>query len=149
MTTNVTMPVAEHLYDATFHHTSFVDYGYTLEDLASGRAIPPQGAQFDIGFEGVIEGPRLKGTLVGVDYGILRADGRFDLNLHATITTDDGAQIALAATGIFRPADGAVREAVKLTTAAPKYAWVNQLQIWVRGIADIQKREIRLQAYAA
>lgn len=149
MITHITMPVAEHLYDATFHHTSILDYGYTLEDFANGRPIPPQGAQFDIGFEGVVEGPRLRGTLVGVDYGVLRADGRFDLNLHATITTHDGEKIALSATGIFRPADGAVRENVTLTTASPRYAWVNQLQIWVRGIADIQKREIKLEAYIA
>jgi hypothetical protein len=143
------MPVSEQLYTATMHHTQVVDYGYSVEDLAGGRPIPPSGARIDIAFEGRIDGPNLKGTIVGVDFGSLRADGRFQLNIQATITTDDGERIALYADGIFRPDDGAVRENVTLTTASPKYAWVNQLQIWATGSADMGKREVQLQAYIA
>jgi hypothetical protein len=147
--THVTLPVSEQLYAATLHHTHVVDYGYSVDDLASGRAIPLSGARIDIAFEGRIDGPNLKGTIAGVDFGLVRADGRFQLNIQATITTDDGERIAFYADGIFRPGDGAVRENVTLTTASPKYAWVNQLQIWATGSADMGKREVRLQGYIA
>lgn len=43
---------------------------------------------------------RLAGSVRGVDYLVLRADGRMDLNIHATIETDDGCRIALAADGV-------------------------------------------------
>jgi hypothetical protein len=149
MSTSVNLPVSEQLYTVIMHHTQVVDYGYSVEDLASGRAIPLSGARIDIAFEGRIEGPNLNGTVAGVDFGVVRADGRFQLNIQATITTDDGERIALHADGIFRPGDGAVRENVTLTTASPKYAWVNQLQIWATGSADMGKREVRLQGYVA
>lgn len=149
MEATATMPVAEHLYDVMLRHTRIIDYGYSVEDFASGRPIPPQGARIDMMVEGVIEGPRLRGTFVGVDFGELRADGRFQLNIQATITTDDGERIAFFADGIFRAADGAVRENVTLKTASPRYAWVNQLQIWATGVADVSQREIRLKGYIA
>lgn len=149
MNTTTTMPVSEHLYDVFLRHTSVRDYGYSVQDLAEGRPIPPAGARIDIAFEGRVEGPNINGTIAGIDYGWLRADGRFQLNIQATITTDDGERIAFQADGIFRPGDGAVRENVTLTTASPKYAWVNQLQVWATGYADMGKREVRLQGYSA
>jgi hypothetical protein len=88
----------------------------------------------------MIAGPRLKGTIVGVDYVEVRADGRFQLNIQATITTDDGASIALVADGVAIPSSGALvplRKNVQMTTAVPHYTWVNQLYIWVRGSADM------------
>jgi hypothetical protein len=146
---DITIPSGRHLYDAMLHHTSIVEYGFGVADLDTGRTLPPAGARIDIAFEGRIEGDRIAGTIAGVDFGEVRADGRFDLHIHATITTDDGAHISFFADGIFRPSDGELRENVRLTTASTKYAWVNQLQIWARGNADMRKRKVCVKAYVA
>jgi hypothetical protein len=151
----VTIPVAEKLYDGLMYRTSVVDYGLNFDALVSGQVTPPAaGARFDIHFEGKIRGPKLKGHLKGVDYLLVRADGRCDLNMHATITTEDGARIAFWSDGIFvPPTDGSgiaqIRENVRLTTAEPAYQWVNHLQIWLTGTIDTAKEEIRTHAYVA
>lgn len=151
----VTMPVAEHLYDALLHRTKFVNYGVDFDDLVQGKvAPPPAGARFDIHFAGTVQGPKLQGTLQGIDFLVVRADGRCDLDMHSTIVTDDGASIAFYADGIFvPPADASgiaqVRENVRLTTADPRYEWVNTLQVWVTGVIDVIQEEIRLHAYVA
>ena len=59
----------------------------------------------------------------------MRADGRIDLDIRATIETEDGRRIALTADGTAVPRTGApiadLCENVTLTTAAEDYAWVN------------------------
>jgi hypothetical protein len=151
MFTTVPIPVGEHLYDADMRFTRFGDYGVSLQDLNSGRVIPPPaGARIDLAFEGRIDGPRLKGTIVGIDYVAVRADGRFQLNIQATVTTNDGAAIALVADGIATPSGGPIvplRKHVQMTTASPRYVWVNQLEIWVRGSADMSAGALRWTAF--
>ncbi|HMQ32718.1 MAG TPA: hypothetical protein PKD53_18445, partial [Chloroflexaceae bacterium] len=76
--TAATMPVREHLYDLRLQLTEFVEYGVSLADLNSGRAAPPpEGTRIDLGFEGVLEGAKLSGSIRGRDYLAVRADGRF------------------------------------------------------------------------
>jgi Protein of unknown function (DUF3237) len=61
-----------------------------FDGLLSGAAAPPpQGARFDSYVEGTVTGPKLKGTVKGVDYANVRADGRLQLHVHAGITTED------------------------------------------------------------
>jgi hypothetical protein len=152
--TKATMPVQEFLYEARMNLTGLIEYGISMQDLLSGKiAVPLQGARFDLPFEGVIEGPKVAGTISGVDYLWIRADGRNELNLQAEVTTYDGARIALAAGGIFVPNPetgiGQVRENAQLTTASEKYAWINQLQVWVTGTSNLNTSELRLKGYAA
>ena len=72
-----------------------------MEALASGLVPPPsEGARFDVEFEGILHGPKLKGTLTGVDYVTVRGDGHFQLHSHVQITTEDGAKIAFSSDGI-------------------------------------------------
>jgi hypothetical protein len=155
MQTPVTMPVGEYLYNTRLQLTGFTDYGVSLQDINSGRAAPPpQGARIDITFEGVIQGEKVNGTMRGVDYLNVRADGRFELCLRAEITTDDGARIAFYADAIAYPTPGApgivqIRESAKLTTAAPAYEWVNTLMIWITGYVDMNVGRLDLHAYAA
>lgn len=58
----------------------------------------------------------------GVDYLRLRADGRIDLDIRATIETDDGQRISLSAdgVGIAHPGNPVadLSENVRLTTAS-------------------------------
>src|SRR5690606_32954230 len=85
------IPVGEFLYEVNLRHTRVTEYGFSMQNLMSGQvALPPEGACFDIAFEGTIQGPRLNGTITGVDFSQVRADGRFQLHLHAEITTHDG-----------------------------------------------------------
>jgi len=70
---------------------------------------------------------------------------------HAEITTEDGKKIALAADGVLMGAPPVfeLRENVTLTTSHPEYSWVNAIQIWGTGTADLAKGEVRLKGYAA
>lgn len=151
----VSIPVSAELYRGRFYRTAQVDYGVTLDDLLRGTVTPPPaGARVDIHFEGELQGAKLQGRLQGIDYLVIRADGRCDLNMHATITTDDGARIAFWADGIFvPPADDSgiaqIRENVRLTTAHAEYQWVNQLQVWITGTIHLAREEIRVTAYVA
>lgn len=155
MMTEATIPVAEHLYDETANLTRFTEYGVSFEELMSGRvAPPPEGARFDVSFEGTIEGEKLKGEISGVDYAEVKADRRFQLHIHAEITTDDEEKISFFADGILTPPnDGTgsagLRYNVRLATSSAKYSWVNQLQVWVRGNVDLGSGEINVKAYAA
>jgi hypothetical protein len=155
MMAEVTLPVTEHLYDETAHVTRITDYGVRYRDFIGGRVgLPPQGARFDIAFEGSISGEKLRGSIAGLDFAEVRADGRFQLDMHAEITTDDGEKIAYFADGIFMPPGdesgiAQARYSVRLTTASPRYTWLNKLEIWVSGSVDVNKGEISMKAYVA
>ena len=141
---STTITVGELLYDVTVHFTKVTEYGVSLEAVVSGQvAPPPAGARFDVAFEGVVRGPKLAGTIAGVDYLHMRADGRTQLHIHAEITTEDGEKIALFANGVATPEPGTgvlqLRENATLTTSSPRYAWVNPLQVWAQGTAALAK----------
>jgi hypothetical protein len=93
----------------------------------------------------------LTGSVRGVDYATIRADGRVDLDVRAELTTEGGAKIALAASDVGLPQAGTpiilLRENVSLTTATREYSWVNPLQIWGVGQADVARGEIVVRAY--
>jgi hypothetical protein len=146
--------VGELLYEYTVQLTGMTDYGIALDALMSGQvAPPPEGARFDVPFEGTATGPRLKGRVTGVDHLRVRADGRFELHLHARFETNDGARVALFADGVAIPREGSsiadLRENVTLTTSFKEYAWVNRLQVWASGTVDLATLIVRLRGYAA
>jgi hypothetical protein len=118
--------------------------------LAGQETIPPQGARFDVAFEGKASG-RLSGRVRGVDYLRMRADGRIDLDIRATIETDDGFRIALSADGVAVMRQGEpiadLCENVTLTTAAAGYAWVNARQIWAPGSVNLAAGTVHIDAY--
>ncbi len=142
----------ELLYEYTPKITQVVEYGVSMEAVTSGQAPPPaEGARFDVYFEGPVRGTKLSGSVKGVDYLHLRADGRFQLNIHAEITTEDGKKVALAA-DVVALGEAPVlqlRENVTLTTSHPEYSWVNAIQVWAPGTVDLAKGEIRVKGYAA
>ena len=90
----------EKIYEYDLDVTAVTEYGVSVEAILTGKQkIPPQGARIDVAFEGQIRG-RLAGHVRGVDFLRLRADGRIDLDIRATITTADGHRIALSADGV-------------------------------------------------
>ena len=135
----------------SFNPIKLVEYGISFDTLTSeGATPPPEGARFDTYFDGVIEGPKLKGTISCADYIYIRADGRIELNIHGEITTDDGEKIALFADGIATHQEGTNfyhNENVTLFTSSPKYSWVNKLQIWAVGNVDPGKSKVDIAGY--
>ncbi len=127
-------PRLEHLYDM------HVD----LEAPQVIGAAPAGHRQIFIVKGGTLEGPRIKGTVLpgGGDWALMRTDGAVQLDVRATMKTDDGALIYAAYTGlIILSPDVLARimggEDVPLAdyyfytnpmfqTAAESYAWLNQ-----------------------
>ena len=141
----------EKIYEYDLDITGVTDFGMSLDAILSGKeAIPPQGARVDVGFEGQASG-RLSGKVRGVDYLRVRADGRIELDIRATIETDDGQRISLSADGVAVAHPGnpvaELSENVRLTTAAADYAWVNSRQIWAPGTVYLATGKIHVDAY--
>ena len=149
-----TIDVKELLYESIVKLTGMTEYGVSFEALIAGTAAPPpEGARFDVPFEGASNGPKLKGKVTGVDYLRIRADGRFELHIHAEITTHDGQKISLHADGVALPQPGSpiagLRENVTLFTSSKAYSWVNGLQVWATGTVDLAERVVRIKGYSA
>ena len=143
----------EQIYEYVLKITRVAEYGFPAEALLSGRMPPPpEGARFDVYFDGVISG-KMNGAVQGVDYVHIRADGRSQLDIHAEITTNDGKKIALAAGGVGMLERGTpivhLRENVALITHHAEHAWLNTTQVWAMGTADFGKGEIRVKGYAS
>ncbi len=149
-----TIEVGELLYEVTAKFTGMTEYGVSFESLKSGEAAPPpEGARFDVAFAGALTGPKLKGKVTGVDYLRIRADGRFEIHIHAEITADDGQKIALHADGVALPRKGSsiadLRENITLFTSSKDYTWVNALQVWGIGTVDSAEQVVHLKGYSA
>jgi len=70
-----TIDVGELLYEYTVTLTGMTEYGVSFEALMAGTAAPPpEGARFDIPFDGASNGPKLTGRVTGVDCLRVHAD---------------------------------------------------------------------------
>jgi len=78
---------------------------------------------------GSFEGERLRGRVLpgGGDWVTTATDGTFELDLRATLETDDGALIHLTFTGVRDDANGYFRTLPRFETGSPKYAFLNRL----------------------
>jgi hypothetical protein len=149
-----TIQVGELLYEVTRKITGMTEYGVSFEALIAGKVgPPPEGARFDVAFEGAASGPKLKGLATGVDYVRVRADGRFDLHIHETISAENGQKIDVQADGVafLRRASSIADLRLNLTlfTSAKDYTWVNALQVWGIGTVDLAEQVIQVTAYSA
>lgn len=148
-----TFPAGELIYEAEIQITDTVEYGVSMEDLSAGKIAPPlDGARFDQPFQGILKGPKLKGSISGIDHLNVRADGRFQLHIHAQIKTDDGHNISFTSEGVsFQTDDNyetQLRSTVSLFTSSTTYNWLNNLQIWALGTLDPNNGEAYVRAYA-
>ena len=87
---------------------------------------------------GSFEGERLRGKVLagGGDWVTAKADGTFELDLRATLESDDGALIHLTFTGVRDDDHHYFRTLPRFETAAPPYAFLNRLL--AVGIGDIR-----------
>ena len=81
---------------------------------------------------GTFEGPRLRGTVLpgsSADWLLLRSDGVLELDLRATLRTDDGALIHMTFAGMRDDVAGRgyFRTLPRFETAALQYAFLNRL----------------------
>ncbi|MCG2641316.1 DUF3237 family protein [Bradyrhizobium sp. GCM10023182] len=141
----------EKIFEYDLDIMSVTEYGLNMQAVLAGQqSVPLHGAQFDVALAGPIKG-RMTGAMRGIDYLRVRADGRRELDLRATIETEDGSRIAFSADGVGTPRDGEpiVDLAVKidLTTAAAAYAWVNARPAWGAGYANLATGKIHIDAY--
>ena len=116
---------------ASPHSIGAVPYG-------TRRTVPITGGDF--------EGPRLRGSVLpggSADWVLLRADGVLELDLRATLQTDDGALISMRSFGLRHgppdviealsrgeavdPAAYYFRTTPRFETAHPAYAFLNRL----------------------
>ena len=148
-----TIQMGEPLYEYTLKITGMAEYGVSFEQLAAQKiTIPPEGARFDVAFAGEATGSKLSGKVSGVDYTHMRADGRFQLDVHAEITTEDGQKISLKADGVaIQRKDSSIsdlRENVTLFSSSKDYTWVNTIQVWGVGTVDLAAQTIYIAGYS-
>jgi hypothetical protein len=151
MMTEVLEMRGEKIFECDLNITGVTDYGVTLDAVLSGNEnLPLQGTRFDVGFEGDSKG-RLTGKMRGIEYLLMRADGRTDLDGRGTIETGDGLRIAVHIEGVATPRANEpvidLVENVRLTTAAPEYDWVNTRQIWSLGTVDLTTGKMHIVAF--
>ena len=143
----------ELMYEYTPTVTRIVEYGTSAEAVLMRTSPPPkEGARLDLYLEGPVIAGRLQGTVTGVDYLNMRADGRAELHIHGHITLEDGKNVALKAGGVAIPEGESsilqLREHVNLTSNHPALAWVNTTEVWARGTVDVSTGQVHLRAYA-
>lgn len=105
----------------------------------------------DIRFEGDRLNATMKGT-AAADWGSVSEDGTFQLDVRATMESEDGALIFAQyhgrcdiSQGLEAP--GPVYNAPRFETGDPRYAWLNKVQAVQKGKVDFVKHEIVYQMY--
>lgn len=78
----------EHLFRFQGHATETVNYGKT-----------PVGNRMDIHFKGDVRGQKIVGKMYGIDYALIREDNILEINVRATLVTDDGVNIGMLIEG--------------------------------------------------
>jgi hypothetical protein len=112
---------------------------------------------------GTVKGPKLSGEVLsfGADWLVIRSDGVGELDVRATMRTDDGELIYAAYRGILKidpeimgriqngedidPSQYYFRTTPVLETGSEKYSWLNQI-ICV-GIGKVEKNRVRYSVY--
>jgi peroxiredoxin len=149
--TDPPMP-GELIYEYAPRITRTVEYGVSADAMFAGETPPSEGARLDLYLEGPVCAGKLNGTVRGVDYLDIRADGRAEVHIHAEIVTESGQNVALEAGGVAIRQDGTslmeLREHVSLRSNHAELAWVNGLEIWARGVVDVASGQVRLRAFS-
>ncbi len=134
------------LFEEDVRLTDVKEYGFSWQQFAENKTpIPAEGIKFDIHFEGEVTGDSVNGVIKGVDYLTVRSDGRLFLNLHAAITTHDGATIYVSETGINDK--GALRLSMDFHTNDRRYQWINHKHVWGVGTVNFQTGEVKIKGY--
>jgi hypothetical protein len=112
---------------------------------------------------GTVKGPKLNGEVLafGADWLVIRPDGVGELDVRATMRTDDGELICAAYRGILKidpeimgrvqngedvdPSQYYFRTTPVLETGSEKYSWLNQI-ICV-GVGKVEPKRVTYKVY--
>jgi predicted nucleic acid-binding Zn-ribbon protein len=148
---NITSAV-EHLFDEEIRLIGITEFGVSWDELVSGKAeIPTQGARFNIEFEGKVFGDSINGDIRGIDYLYVRSDGKFELNIQASILTDDGVMIHVQESGSSRIMYEGIAQlnlTLNFSTSSPEYEWINTKQVWGVGLVDMIRGNVSMKCYS-
>lgn len=114
---------------------------------------------------GQFKGPGINGQLraVGADWLTIRRDGIGVLDVRATLEVDDGALVYMTYSGITDLGDNghenfirgqmptrlALRTVPRFQSAHPDYIWLNRIQAFSVGEADLETLTVSYDVYAA
>ncbi len=78
---------------------------------------------------GIVKGPKINGKVLpgGGDWYLVRPDGVGEVDVRATIETDDGALIYTHYKGVIDSKNGYFRTTPRYETSSEKYAWINSI----------------------
>ncbi len=109
---------------------------------------------------GSVTGPKLQGTIrpFGADWGLIRADNCFELDVRILIETEDGAHIHVCYGGIVDmtkdqadkflggelPAGLKIYTTPRFETSHEKYQWLNRIQVVGRGSAETEGDRVKV-----
>ena len=139
------------VFEAVARFTEIVDYGVSMEEAMSGEPLPATGIRYDLAFEGTAAG-LIEGTITGVGYLYLRADGLQETHTHGQAITKDGARIAAFHTGtVSVDESGGMREVfqIRLHSNFERYEWVNGLALRGEGTVDMGTGTSQMRVYVA
>ena len=114
MNSNLLPPNLELLAHMKADVKQMINYGLT-----------PLGHRIDVVFEGRLSGGIVTGSLQGVDYFLMRADGVGQVDVRGTITTEDEAVISVCISG-YVIGSKFIDPAVKLVTGDERYKWLGE-----------------------
>jgi hypothetical protein len=141
----------EHIFDEDIHLTRITEYGISWTDLIEGNVeIPVQGARFDLFFEGNVTGSKINGVIKGVDYLEIRADGKFMLNIFASVITEDGEIISIKENGISTPLSNRTARLhlnMEFLASSGEYNWLNKKQAWITGEVDLINGKVKAAGF--
>lgn len=97
--------------------------------------------------KGTIKGPKINGEVLpfGADWILVRPDGIIELDVRATIKTDDGEHIYVHYKGLIDQSNGYYRTAPVFETGSEKYSWLNK-SIYV-GVGQLGEAEVTYEIY--
>jgi len=77
---------------------------------------------------GRVEGPKFKGEMLhfGADWVLIRPDGLIELDVRATIKTDDGELVYAHYKGLVDQSSGYFRTLPVFETGSEKYSWLSK-----------------------
>ena len=97
----------------------------------------PHGVRVDVAFQGELQG-RLNGTMEGIDYSTVRADGVTEIDVRGKIVTTDQALIAVEMRGTM--IEGQITDTqVKFAANASQYTWLMDKIIVGKGWATTEE----------
>jgi len=143
--------LGELLYEGNPQLVELVEYGTKFSDLMAGKPPGPEGARFDFHLVGNVKG-KLTGRVKALVTMTVRPDGLSVMEMHESLTTEDGENILLEGSAVSLPGDepGSIRVKGAFTyhTSSKKYAWANSTIGVLEAGGNLPKGDFTAKVYS-